>query len=70
MPLELSLLIGIFFGTVAAITAFLIIYNEFQKHGLAGWRLWREALTGAMVAFVVFVVLSVIVSFWTLHMLH
>jgi maltodextrin utilization protein YvdJ len=70
MPLELSLLIGIFFGIVAALAAFLIIYSEFQRHRLARWRLWKEALSGALVAFVVFVVLSVIVGFWTLRMVH
>lgn len=70
MPLELSLLIGIFFGIVAALTAFLIIYSEFQRHRLAPWRLWKEALSGASVAFVVFVVLSVIVGLWTMHMVH
>lgn len=70
MPLELSLLIGIFFGTVAALMAFLVIYNEFQKHRLTRWRLWKEALTGGLVAFVVFIVLSVIVGYWTLHLVR
>jgi NADH:ubiquinone oxidoreductase subunit 6 (subunit J) len=70
MPLELSLLIGIFFGAVAAVTAFLILYTELQKHRLVGWRLWKEAFTAAMVAFVVFLVLSVIVGYWALHLIH
>jgi NADH:ubiquinone oxidoreductase subunit 6 (subunit J) len=70
MPLELSLLIGIFFGAVAALMAFLIIYNEYQKHRLGRWRLWKEALTGGLVTFFVFVVLSVIVGYWTLHLVR
>jgi uncharacterized BrkB/YihY/UPF0761 family membrane protein len=70
MPLELSLLIGIFFGTVAALMAFLVIYNEFPKHRLTRCRLWEEALMGGLVAFVVFVVLSVIVGYWALHLMR
>ncbi len=56
MPLKLSLLIGAVFGVIAAIMAFLIIYNEYSKHRLSRPRLWKEALGGSTVAF--FVILS------------
>ncbi len=68
MPLELSLVIGVFFGSIAAIMAFLIIYNEYQKHRLERGRLWKEALSGALVTFIFFLVLAILVGFWPLHL--
>jgi len=67
MPLELSLLIGVIFGVIASLMAFLIIYNEYQKHRLDRWRLWKEALAAAAVAFCVFFILAVLVGSWTPH---
>jgi small-conductance mechanosensitive channel len=68
MPLELSLLIGVFFGSIAAIMAFLIIYNEYQKHKFARGRLWKEALSSALVTFIVFLILAILVGYWAFHL--
>lgn len=64
MQLELSLVLGLLFGSVASIMAVLIIFEEYQKHKLGRARLWREALSGGLVAFVFFVVLSVLAGIW------
>jgi hypothetical protein len=53
-----SLLIGTTFGFIAGAIAFVITYNEWQKHRYEGWRLWKEALKAGVFAFVFFLVLS------------
>jgi H+/Cl- antiporter ClcA len=58
MLLELLLLIGVLFGLMAALAAFIIIYSEYSRHRLARSQVWREAIGGAVVAFVVFLLLS------------
>lgn len=67
MPMELSLLIGIVFGAVASLMAFLIVFNEYQRHRLGRGRIWRESLAAGAVAFIVFVALSLIAGYWASH---
>jgi len=68
--LELPLLFGVLFGFVAALMAFLIIYDEYQRYRLAPRRLLREALTTGGLAFGIFVVLSLIVGYWASHLIR
>lgn len=63
MPIELFLGIGVVFGFLAGLIAFLITYDEWQKHLFVGWELWREPLVRGLFTFVVFVVLSVVIGF-------
>jgi hypothetical protein len=55
-------IVGITFGTLAALIAFLITYLEYRKHKFEGWRLWREALTVGVFTFVIFVGLSLLIG--------
>jgi hypothetical protein len=68
--LELPLIFGVVFGFVAALMAFLIIYNEYQRHKLGQWRVWKEALTAAAFTFALFVVLSLLVGYWASHLIQ
>lgn len=60
----LFVLLGITFGSLAALMAFLITYNEYRKHKLELRRLWKEALSSAALAFVVFFVVAVVFGSW------
>ena len=68
MSVGLALLIGVFFGLVASLMALLIIYEEYQKHRLGRWRLWKQALSAGGVTLVVFVILSLMVAYWAAHL--
>jgi hypothetical protein len=50
--------------------AFLIFYEEYQKHMLTGWRLWKQALTGGLAAFLFFVLLSLVAGYWLSYLNH
>lgn len=60
----LFLAIGVFGGSVAAVCALLIFYEEYERHGLGRRRLWQASLQGALVTFVFFVVLSILAGCW------
>ena len=64
MPWGVILPIGIVFGLLAAVMAFLIIFEEYRKHKLGRGRLWREALSGGALAFAVFVVIALVAGYW------
>jgi hypothetical protein len=64
MSFEASGLMGIVFGSVAALMAFLIVYEEYQKHKLGTRRLWKESLSGALAAFLFFLILSIFAGYW------
>ena len=64
MYLATSVLIGMVFGLVAALMAFLIFYDEDQKHMLGTRRLWKESLRGGFAAFLFFVILSIVAGYW------
>lgn len=63
MLIEFFIGIGVVFGLLAGLIAFLITYDEWQKHLFVGWKLWREPLVRGLFAFVVFFVLSVVIGF-------
>ncbi|OQX14113.1 MAG: hypothetical protein BWK73_10195 [Thiothrix lacustris] len=56
---ELSLVLGIGFGILAAVMAFVIVYEAYKRHRFSGYRLWRESLLAAAFAFIVFLALSI-----------
>jgi len=49
---------------VAALMAFLIVYDEYQKHMLGTRRLWKESLSGGLAAFLFFLLLSIVAGYW------
>jgi len=61
--LWLYLGIGAMFGLLAALIAFLITWNEYQKHKFRGKRLFMEALRAGLFTFVVFLLLSLLIGF-------
>jgi hypothetical protein len=44
--------------------AFLITLDEYSKHQMTGWPLWKNALTMAAIAFGVFLLLSLAAGAW------
>ncbi len=63
MPFEISLVIGVFFGFIASLMAVLIFYDEYQKHRFVGWQLWKHALSGGIVTFIVFLILALTLGY-------
>lgn len=64
--MALFLAIGVVFGAVAGIMAFIITWLEYRRHKLKGWRLWKPCLSVAGATFVFFALLAV--GFGTLLM--
>jgi uncharacterized membrane protein SpoIIM required for sporulation len=60
----MSIAMGTVAGLLAGAMAFLIFYNEYQKHRFSTSRLWRESLKGALVAFLFFLVLAIVAGLW------
>ena len=58
MTLELSLILGTAFGLLTGAMSFLITFDEYRRHQMAGWHLWKGALTAGGFAFGVFMLLS------------
>ena len=65
--LVISILIGIIFGFLAALMAFVITWHEYEKHKFTGKRLFKEAFQSAIFTFVVFLILSFIIGFILKH---
>jgi len=65
--LGFSIIIGIVFGLLAAASAFVIIWHEYEKHKFAGKRLFKEAFQTAIFTFAVFLILSFIIGFVLKH---
>jgi len=61
----ITLIIGLTFSPIAAIMAFLIAYNEYQHHYSTKIKPRKMALEVAIVTFVFFLVLSIIIG-WLL----
>ncbi|PIP19538.1 MAG: hypothetical protein COT38_06010 [Candidatus Omnitrophica bacterium CG08_land_8_20_14_0_20_41_16] len=61
--LVFSIVIGIVFGFLAALTAFAITWHEYEKHKFTGKRLFMEAFQTAIFTFVVFLLLSLLAGF-------
>jgi len=65
--LVISILIGIIFGFLAALMAFVITWHEYEKHKFTGKRLFKEAFQSAIFTFAVFLILSFIIGFVLKH---
>ena len=63
MAYPVMLILGITFGFIASVMAFLITYNEYQKHQFAKKRLWKESLSAAFFTFTFFLILSIILGY-------
>jgi len=63
MAYPIMLSFGIFFGLIASVMAFLITYNEYQKHQFTKKRLWKASLESAFVTFIFFLVLSIVLGY-------
>jgi ABC-type transporter Mla maintaining outer membrane lipid asymmetry permease subunit MlaE len=61
--LRLFLGIGAVFGFLAALMAFLITWNEYQKHNFRGRRLFMEAFQAGLFTFIIFLFLSLFIGF-------
>lgn len=68
MSLKASALMGVMFGLLAALMAFLVVYDEYQKHQLGTWRLWKESLSVGLTAFLLFLILSIVAGYWLSHL--
>ncbi len=55
--------VGAMFGALAGLTAFLITFAEYRRHGMDARRCWREGLGSAAVAFVFFLVACLVLGF-------
>jgi hypothetical protein len=64
MTFQLSLILGTVFGLLAGAMASLITFDEYRKHQMAGWHLWKGALTAGAFAFGVFMMLSLAAGVW------
>lgn len=61
--IRLFALIGATFGSLAALMAFLITWNELQKHKLPARRLAAESMRTAVFTFVLFFVLALVIGY-------
>ena len=61
----ITLIIGLTFSPIAAIMAFLITYNEYRRHYSTETKPRKMALEVAIVTFVFFLALSVVIG-WLL----
>jgi len=61
--LVFSIVIGIVFGFLAALAAFVITYNEYEKHKFTGKRLFKKAFQSGIFTFFVFLFLSLLSGF-------
>jgi hypothetical protein len=55
--------IGIIFGLLAAASAFVIIWQEYERHQFTRKRLFKEAFQAAIFTFAVFLLLSLLAGF-------
>ncbi|MDR3368868.1 hypothetical protein [Rhodoferax sp.] len=62
MSFQLSLMMGLAFGVLAALLAFVNIYEAYRRQQLPVARIWRESLRLALLAFAVFMASSVILG--------
>jgi len=65
--LVFSIVIGVIFGFLAALAAFVITYNEYEKHKFTGKRLFMQAFQSAIFTFLIFLLLSVLIGFLLTH---
>jgi H+/Cl- antiporter ClcA len=61
--LVISIVIGIVFGFLAALMAFVITWHEYEKHKFTGKRLFRQAFQAAIFTLTIFLFLSLLIGF-------
>jgi hypothetical protein len=60
MTLKFLVAVGSIAGTVASVMTYLITYNEYQHH-FTGRRVVKESLKSAIVAFLFFMILAILI---------
>ena len=65
--LVFSIVIGAVFGFLAALAAFVITWNEYEKHKFTGKRLFMQAFQTAIFTFVVFLMLELLAGILLSH---
>lgn len=63
MTIELSLVLGLGFGALAAMAAFAIDFESYLRQQFPAARIWRESLLTAGFAFLVFFTLAMAVGY-------
>lgn len=63
MSLQLSAALGIGFGVLAALLAFVITYEAYSRQHRAPAFIWREALLAAAFAFAIFSLLAIVLGY-------
>ena len=63
MSFHLSLMMGLAFGVLAAMLAFVITYEAYRRQQLPVGRIWRESLVMAGLAFAVFVFSTLVLGY-------
>ena len=62
--LRFSVVIGVIFGFLAALMAFVITWHEYEKHKFTGRRLFKEAFHSGIFTFAIFLLLSILTGFF------
>ncbi len=60
--IELFVLVGIIFGFLAGLMAFLITWKEWERYGFKKNKMWKESLSIGIFAFLFFLILSSILG--------
>lgn len=63
MSFQLSLALGLGFGLLAAMLAFVIFFEAYRRQQFDTARIWRESLMAAAYAFAVFLVASLALGY-------
>lgn len=63
MNFQLSLSVGLGVGLLAAMLAFVIVYEAYLRQQLPPGRIWRESLVAATFAFAVFLLSSLALGY-------
>jgi len=63
----LFLLVGVIFGFIGSLMAFVITYHEYQKHQFRGKRLFKEAFQAALYTFIFYIIIMAVVGFLLSH---
>ena len=62
-----SLIIGLIFSPIAAVMAFLIIYEEYFRHNLDRKQQLKIAIQTGLFALVAFIILALCIGFFLSH---
>lgn len=69
MSLQLSAVLGLGFGVLAALLAFFITFDAYSRQNRASALIWRESLWAAAFAFAIFLLCSIALGYvlrWTI----